>query len=239
MANNSYYKPYLDQTPPTAHSEAFPMHSMKNGYSNLPSKPIDDDLNSQVNISAQEPLRPHKTPSQFDRLTHRKREKLKRYLRLVQQASKVLTTLFSLVMFGLTAYIQIKFQITKGTLRDDRGPWPKNPKLWPTIMLLVASGLTLITTTVMLFAYCCCYQKTQTSWKITVARYAVHIVSWAIVAFLYRYEKGLNGKNNDLWGWSCAEEATAIQTEFNGVVNFKFLCSTQACFPIPRAKTVS
>ena len=47
------------------------------------------------------------------------------------------------------------------------------------------------------------------------------------MTFLYRYEKSLHGKDNDLWGWACSNEATAIQTEFAGVVDFKAICTAQ------------
>ena len=58
-------------------------------------------------------------------------------------------------------------------------------------------------------------------------KYAVHILAWAIVSFLYRYEKSLHGVDNDLWGWACNQERTAIQQEFRGVVEFTPLCNAQ------------
>lgn len=227
MAANSFYNSELDPPHPARGGNAYPLGIMNSGYTNVPSKTDEDIENSQVNVSSQEPLRSTDKPSHFNRLTQRKLEKLKRYTRVLQQVSKILTTLFSVIMFGFMMYMSIKFQLTKGTFRGDRTAWPKQPKLWPTIMLLIASGLNLISTLIMLFAYCCCYAKTQTSWKLTVVRYAIQVIAWVIVSFLYRYEKGLHGDNNDLWGWSCAEEATALQTQFNGVVDFKFMCKTQ------------
>lgn len=227
MATNSYYSQQPDPPLPVANnSNVFSMRPMNNGYTNIPSRPDDDVVNSQLH-SSQEPLRPSNKPSNFNRLKQKKYEKFKRYLRVVQLLSKVLTTLFSSVMFGITAYVSITVQTTKGTIREGRGPWPKDTKMWPTIMLLIASAFTLITTIVLLFAYCCCYKRTQTSWKFTVAKYAVQIITWIVVSFLYRYEKGLNGHNNDIWGWSCAKEADAIQAQFHGVVNFDALCKTQ------------
>lgn len=44
--------------------------------------------------------------------------------------------------------------------------------------------------------------------------------------------------NNDLWGWSCADEANAIQTEFKGVVNFTALCDVQVRIPHPSQMSV-
>lgn len=35
----------------------------------------------------------------------------------------------------------------------------------------------------------------------------------------------MHGVDNDLWGWSCSTEATALQSD---VVNFSYLCSVQS-----------
>ncbi len=65
------------------------------------------------------------------------------------------------------------------------------------------------------------------SWKVTVARYVIHIVGWIIVSVIYRYEKSLHGNENDLWGWTCSTKADDIQAAFHGVVSFDALCRVQ------------
>lgn len=94
-------------------------------------------------------------------------------------------------------------------------------------MLLGGAGLTLLLSAVTLFSYCFCFDKARGSWKLTLVKYVIHILAWIIISALYRYENGLHGVNNDLWGWSCSQEAAVIQPEFNGVVNFQSLCSVQ------------
>ena len=154
-------------------------------------------------------------------------QKRKRWLRLLQIATKAFTVLFSVIIFGIIVYIAIKFQTTKTVIRGGRGPWPKDPKLWPTYMFLATSGVTLIVSIAVLIAYCCSYEKARTSIRLTVLNYVVHLGVWIAVTFLYRYERNLHGKDNDLWGWACNSAATALQTQFDGVVDFKMLCTAQ------------
>jgi hypothetical protein len=150
------------------------------------------------------------------RLRQRKFQKYKRYLRIGRIATKV-----------ITVFMTLKYQTTKNEIRNERSAWPKHPKLWPTFLLLGGAGLTLLLSAVTLFSYCFCFDKARGSWKLTLVKYAIHILAWIIISTLYRYEKGLHGVNNDLWGWSCSQEAAAIQTEFKGVVDFQSLCSVQ------------
>ena len=161
------------------------------------------------------------------RLRQRKHQPLKRYLRIGKIISKVITVLFSTVMFAIMLFMVVKYQTTKGEIRGGRTAWPKQPKLWPTFMLLIGAGLTLLLSCVTLLSYCCAFNKARRSWKLTVVKYVVHIGAWLIISTLYRYEKSTQGVENDLWGWSCSTKAAAFQSEFNGVVNFSNLCSVQ------------
>lgn len=171
------------------------------------------------------------TPKPSGQMTRHARatlEKLKRWLRTMQIVAQGFTILFTAVMFGIMIYVNAKFYTTKETERIGRTAWPKNgTKEWPSILLLAASGLTLLMSVVWLFGYCCCWKKTTTSWKFTVFRYVVQIAAWIMVSFIYRYEKGLHGNDNDLWGWSCSTKAKNIQEAFNGVVDFSTLCKAQ------------
>ena len=226
---SSYY--HGDLSPPT-----------KSGFTtemdNLPSP---DPSYNRPFYSPQQPLNPQShtptttvppTPNpedgMFSRLARAKFEKLKRRIRMLQIAARGVSTLFSIVMFAIMIYANVKHYTTKGTIRNGRDPWPLHgTKVWPALMLLAASGFTLVVSLGILFSYCCCFKKAWASWKLTVAQYAVHIMGWLVVAILYRYEKSLHGDNDDLWGWSCSTKANDIQAAFNGVVNFKSLCRVQ------------
>ena len=233
MANAHYYHPNDSRISPPyqASAESFFMPSIQHhAYSSLPAQSIQDSSNPNAHISVHESLQhSSETSPTPDRLKHRKREKLKRYVRVIKFLTEIASSLFSLGMFALMVYVIVEFALTKDTIREGRGPWAKNSKVWPTILLLIASAFTLITSVGILLAYCCCFKRAQGSWKITLAKYAVHIVAWIIISFVYRYERGLHGKNNDLWGWACAEKDSPIQEQFNGVINFKSLCTGQVC----------
>ena len=242
MAASSYYRldsyPEIDSSnnysglhprPEGAQSHLVPYsaYSSDNSY-NDPAMPFDQRLKPSLYIPTAQSLPPLRVsdPS-TSRLRQRKFQKYKRYLRIGKIATKAITVTFSTIMFATMVFMAIKYQTTKNEIRNGRNPWPKRPKLWPTFMLLAGAGLTLLLSAVTLFSYCLCFDKARGSWKLTLVKYVIHILAWITITTLYRYEKGLHGVNNDLWGWSCSQEAAVIQAEFNGVVNFATLCNLQ------------
>ena len=195
-------------------------------YSPLPPRPLSSPVkpNTQL-LGKPNTASSHNAPN--DRLKQRKYQKLKRYLRIGKTVVQAISTLLSAIMFGAMAFLTIKFYETQNETRGGRTAWPKHSKLWPTYMLLIGAGLTLIVSIITLISYCWFLKKAKRSWKLTVLKYAIHLGAWAIITILYRYEKNANGSNNDLWGWTCSEEADAIQGEFNDVVGFSSLCNLQ------------
>ena len=236
MASASYYR--LDSYPERYDEPLPPQHTPEtqsqtqyhtagaydSSYENSIPIPVGQPLEFKNSVQHEPP----KISNPASRLRQRKFQKLKRYLRIVQSATSVMSSLFSVIMFAIMIYVSMKFQSTKSIIRGGRDAWPKHPKLWPTIMLLVASGVTLLLSTITLLSYCFCFKTARQSWKLTIIKYVIHILVWAAVTILYRYEKSLHGNDNDLWGWSCSQKAKAIQGEFNGVVDFSSLCTVQA-----------
>ena len=135
--------------------------------------------------------------------------------------------------------MSIKYYDTRNEIRGGRTAWPKHPKLWPTFMLLVGAGITLVVSIITLISYCWFMKKANRSWKLTVLKYAIHLGAWAIITSLYRYEKDVHGSDNDLWGWTCSEEAAAIQAEFNDVIGFSSVCNLQVSRKLIVCKTFS
>ena len=178
---------------------------------------------------------PLKIQTPASRLRQRKYQTLKRYLRILKILTKTLTTLFAALMFALMIYTTEQYTTTKNEIRSGRTAWPAHPKTWPTYMLLAGSGLTLLLSIITLLSYCCAFGRARRSWILTLVKYAIHIGAWLVITALYRYEKGLHGVEDDLWGWSCSSKATAIQGQFQGVVEFSTLCSVQVCGPIDTA----
>lgn len=124
-------------------------------------------------------------------------------------------------------YVLIKYYQTKNDKGAGRNtPWSANTVVWPTYMLAAASGVTLVTTIFALFALCCGKAKgNERKSKIwtTVLKYAIHVISWLIIAVLYRVFK----TGDDLWGWSCSDRAKAIQFAFKSDLDFSALCNIQ------------
>ncbi len=216
-----------------------PQHSMNYMHSSLLPQPSNDNWNAEPSLPtdpATKPLvdssdvvvpQPLKVQTPNGRLRQRKYQRLKRYLRIGRILTKIITILFSAVMFAIMMFMVIKYQSTKDETRGGRTAWPKDPRLWPTFMLLVGAGLTLLLSFITLLSYCCAFDKARRSWKLTIVRYVIHIGAWVVISTLYRYEKSTHGVDNDLWGWSCSTKAAELQSEFNGVVNFSSLCSVQ------------
>jgi len=235
MAAASYYHDKLNlPTKPGFANEMQKLPSPDPDY-DRPSQPPQQTLDPHGYApSTSVPPTPEPEDGRFARLARRKLEKLKTWVRILRFVAQGVTTLFSAVMFAIMIYVNNTYSTTKDTIREARTPWPsRGTKLWPTIMLSAASGLTLVLSLVTLFSYCCCWKRARASWKVTVARYIIHIVGWIIVSGIYRYEKSLHGNENDLWGWTCSTNADDIQAAFHGVVSFDALCRVQVTTNCP------
>lgn len=162
--------------------------------------------------------------------------KFKKYIRLfiiLRFISHGLSSILNAVMFGLMIFTYETFTRTKNTIVEAKNAWPTDAKTWPTIMLLLIAAVTLLASVANLIANCVCMRR-QGNWKLIVLGYVIHIGSWLIVTFLYRYEKGLHGNNNDLWSWSCGDSAKELQNDFHSNIDFNLLCKVQVSRLVPR-----
>ena len=152
---------------------------------------------------------------------------LLRSLRIVKLITASTSSVINAIIFGLMVYVEYKYYDTRSSDQGGVNAWPEQTKVWPSIMLLVASITTLLISLITLTAYCRNFSKASGSWKITLLKHVVHIGVWVLVSILYKYEKGLHGVNNDIWGWSCVNKSSAVQAAFQGKINFGSLCSVQ------------
>lgn len=201
-----------------------------------PPHPIDPPTKPLVHSSHTAIPEPLAMQTPRSRVSQRRHQNLQRYVRVLSTLSNALTTLFSAAVLAITLYVSITFESTKDEIRDGRTAWPQQTKLWPVLLLLVCAALTLLLAAGTLGYYCCAYGKAKRSWKLTLVRYVIHIGAWLVVSALYRYEKGAT----DLWGWSCSAKAVGLQAQFDGVVDFSSLCSTQSkCWDLAIAEVVA
>ncbi|KUJ16454.1 uncharacterized protein LY89DRAFT_782704 [Mollisia scopiformis] len=151
---------------------------------------------------------------------------LKSRIRILRFIARVTATALAIPTLILETLTTVNFYSTRNTIRDGRGPWAKQTSLWPSIMLLAASGVTVLLGFMILAAYLWGsirhankVNTLQTS--VTVVVELAHLGLWIAVSVLYR--EGKTGK--DLWGWACSGTADSIQKNFNGVVDFGQVCN--------------
>lgn len=159
---------------------------------------------------------------------HRQNARLKKIIRILRFVSRLAATVVSVVTTTQEIVTLRTYLSTRNVQRGGRGPWAKQTSLWPTIMLLSASGITTILGVVILIAYLTSIKKankvsTAETW-VSVTVEVAHIILWIVVAILYRL--GKNGK--DLWGWACSPVAQGIQSNFSNVLHFDAVCSRGA-----------
>ena len=217
-------------TPSYASNLSTQLHSESNTKPNY-----NPDFNPSYDsgyLLSQDPNCNHSYSPQNDhRRASGRSSKGRRYLTIVLLLSKCVSAILSTLMECSMVYMMYKYKSTRSVSRAEyAGPWPKNPKLWPTLLLAVASGLTLLLTVGSLLSQICktlrrSGQTAKGRPLVTTVKYAVHIGTWACVAVAYRLGK----TGDDLWGWSCSDSADAIQKAFENDVNFSSLCKLQVC----------
>lgn len=149
---------------------------------------------------------------------------VRRYIKITVICSHIFSGVLSLIMEIGMIFVAWKFYKTKDHPTPDRpwGPWPKEVKVWPTYMLAAASGMTALLSLCLLIALCCRAKRKAAFFSILYA--LVHIVFWVGTSATYRIAK----KKDDLWGWSCSDQAKEIQKQLGSkVLNFDSLCTIQ------------
>ena len=152
---------------------------------------------------------------------------IRRYIKIAVICSNIFSGILSLIMEIGMIFVTWKFYKTKDHPTPGRawGPWPKETRLWPTYMLAAASGLTALLSLCLLIAQCCRAKRKAAFFSVLYS--LVHIGFWIGISATYRIAK----KKDDLWGWSCSEQAKEIQKQLGSkVLNFESLCNIQVSF---------
>ena len=160
-------------------------------------------------------------------------EQFKRFIKLLLALSNVTSTLINAVITGIMLFVTITYYKTQDdTTGGDKGGggerlWPEDTKVWPAWLLLIASLITLGISAATLAIYIKAKkgERGGGSWKLTVAKYVVHIAVWAFVSGIYKVEQGAE----DIWGWSCSQKAQEADLVSGGEVGFGRLCGLQVC----------
>ncbi|KAI9749649.1 MAG: hypothetical protein M4579_006798 [Chaenotheca gracillima] len=158
--------------------------------------------------------------------------RLKRSIRILRIISRVCNAILSTAVLASLAVVLAKYLSTKNTVRDGRTAWAADTKLWPTVELFAIAAISLFFNLIILMSYCCGVKSANkaatVSSVVAVLIMAGEVIVWAVASSLYRYGKDTNGKSNDLWGWSCSDQADSIQSQFDHVVNLSVYCNVQS-----------
>lgn len=149
--------------------------------------------------------------------------RLQYFIRALNLGSRILSSILNGIMFAFMLVILITFVRSRHDIALARNIWPQDPKIWPTILLLVSAALTLSVSIAPLIVQCLYPQRFVARWKWVAVNYGMQIIAWIVVSILYRTEKALD----DLWGWSCSEVAQKLQGDGHADVAFHDLCTVQ------------
>jgi hypothetical protein len=165
---------------------------------------------------------------------------LKRHIRRLRFASRLLTTLLSLAAFVPIAITLRTFLATQSTYRAAPTPaggtvtrtaWHADTRPWPTYMYFAAALASLALNGAIFGFYALSVAAANRAHVAAVTFDAVvlvaNLVVWIVAAALYRAERDKGGVPNDIWGWACSAGAKEIQKAFQDEVNFDSLCNVQ------------
>jgi hypothetical protein len=145
-------------------------------------------------------------------------------VRLVVRLATLALSIFTLYTQGLTLN---KYLTTRAIVRNDRNAWATTTDIWPTIVLLVTSAVTIVITLITLVGYAWGFKganwaNNKIASPVAFLELLAHLAIWISTAVSYRIGK----TGSDLWGWSCSSKAQGIQATF-GEVDFDFFCNVQ------------
>jgi hypothetical protein len=184
---------------------------------------------------------PPKPPCTSRTLTrhHKTLARLKKYLKITITISLFISTVLTLFMEISMIYMVSKllstrdhppsYPIQTADGYERTSPWAKDSVVWPTYLLLTASGITCFLCVSRLIADRCGSVAAKYKKMFSLSYDIFHVVAWVGVSVLYRVFK----TERDLWGWTCSREAERVQGAFEGVVAFEGLCSLQVRTVIP------
>ncbi len=184
----------------------------------------------------------------------RQYRKVRRWARIMSAFSNIISGVLSIVIESIMIYVLYKFYSTSVLPMEGRpwGPWARKSVVWPTLMFAAMSIITSFLALAALIALC--YRSKRKAVTFSLMFVALHVVAWIVVAIIYRVEKTeqdvspaqnlrrthslvVLGSSRDrsrrlttkqLWGWSCADKAKAVQRQLGGgKVDFDSLCNIQ------------
>jgi hypothetical protein len=145
-----------------------------------------------------------------------------------------MTAALSVVVTGIMAYTFERFATTKNVTINGAVAFGKDPKVWPTIMMLAIGVITMCFNFAILIAYSCGYQAADRvasrSKYLTLLHTIGHLIAWIVAATTFK--KASTGR--DIWAFACSDAPAdvQIQEKFQGIVNYDRLCTVNVSFDL-------
>ncbi|KAH7333211.1 hypothetical protein BKA65DRAFT_538908 [Rhexocercosporidium sp. MPI-PUGE-AT-0058] len=158
----------------------------------------------------------------------KKDQTYKRIIRVLRLISRLVSLILNAFMIGILSFALTKYYLTRNNvIAGNQKAWVTPTTLWPTFMLLGIAAITFFMNLVTLCSYTCgvgAANKSSTATTcVEIILLAVHVVSWAVAAGLYRMAE----TGTDLWGYTCSSRADEIESQVKAYVSFGKLCNLQ------------
>ena len=136
----------------------------------------------------------------------------------------------SLIVLAMLSTVLTIFHATKSIpARNNLPPWAPKTPLWPQIVVLTISCVSLVFAVVVMLAYCRGGHKRAEKVAVYYTMFAVgwfmfSVVMWLVGAGILHGSKA-NGGGSDLWGWSCKDNKR--KQLFQNDVHYALVCRLQ------------
>ncbi|KAI7186920.1 hypothetical protein D0869_07193 [Hortaea werneckii] len=183
-------------------------------------------VRSGLNHDHYQPLTPHAiTDAELQRIIARDR-RVKLWIRILKFLERVLSLILSILTLIPVVMTLVKFFQTRDIYftvdGTQRTAWAKNSITWYTYLYTAVAGISCLFNTAIILAYISGVRRANTvgdvasKWEYLVQ--GSQIIVWAVSAGIYRYgREPVDGKFRDLWGWTCSQDAAALQAVVDDV----------------------
>ncbi|KAL2259169.1 hypothetical protein VTK26DRAFT_7245 [Humicola hyalothermophila] len=156
--------------------------------------------------------------------------KIKTRVRMAKFALRGVSFSCSLIILSMLAASLSIFNMTKALPALSNLPtWAANTPLWPQIVVLVCSCISLLICIAVFIAYCRGGHRRAEKVSVYYTLFAVgwfifSMVMWAVAAGVLQYSKN-NMNNQDMWAWACVDNRRALVQGQN--VDYALVCRLQ------------
>ncbi|KAI6869950.1 hypothetical protein KC343_g13979 [Hortaea werneckii] len=196
---------------------------------------IRSGLDPDLDQDHYQPLTPYAITNARLRQIEARDRRVKLWIRILKFLERVLSLILSILTLIPLVMTLVKFFQTKNIYYTvdgtQRTAWAENSITWYTYLYAAVAGLSSLFNAAIILAYVVGVRRANaveavaSKWEYLVQ--GSQIVVWAVSAGIYRYgREPVDGKFWDLWGWTCSQDAAALQAVVD-YVDFEKYCGMQ------------